>query len=570
MIIDVLFSGTRVYSPPEWILHAKYDGLKATVWSLGILLYDMIAGDIPFHRDYEICAGSIRWRREVPAECQDLIMRCLEVDPVRRYSLDDILRHPWMTTGEIRALNSEELKLKKGVPVHAKHDQVGGTAVSTSLFENSPPKADAQGHQLHSLSSGNESSSAVHEKDKFQQVQHHHHHGHGKKDKKEYAHSSSSKKKQMLKHKDSSKKNTAESSGPAQTQPEAPAPPVFDRWREEKVLHYDESEDDFAQRQEEEERQLREAAMAEQGIEAPKEDEPDSAKAAPAPKMTTSTSSYDPLTCPQQPSFWSALFGRNQAQNAGPVCTCKQNRGYTSFFYQYNGYSCTCGCPCARCTGERSTYVGGCGSDQSLPSAVLYEGAPTIAVAHPGTSDEDEYSSPFRNTLAQPKKPKAVQQDSGIGSKNPSQNNDETGSKANANNNPTTSVSGTQTESCHGQNPGFARPQCPNGNHRAPVHPASGLSKSGGAVTSCVASAGHHVHHYPHTHYHYLNTRNGYRNFHNRQAAQSAAAANGNATGATTGAQKKTADSGFSSGSSGYGHPMTGSPPGGSFLLGSF
>ncbi|KAI1691091.1 hypothetical protein DdX_22112 [Ditylenchus destructor] len=38
----------------------------------------------------------------------------------------------------------------------------------------------------------------------------------------------------------------------------------------------------------------------------------------------------------------------------------------------------------------------------------------------------------------------------------------------------------------------------------------------------------------------------------------------GNATGATTGAQKKTADSGFPSGSSGYGHPMTGSPPGGS------
>ncbi|KAI1700867.1 hypothetical protein Ddc_17899 [Ditylenchus destructor] len=122
---------------------------------------------------------------------------------------------------------------------------------------------------------------------------------------------------------------------------------------------------------------------------------PDSAKA--APKMTTSTSSYNPLMCPPQPSFWSALFGQNQPQN-GPVCTCKQNRGYTSFFYQYNGYSCTCGCPCVKCSGERSSYVGGCGSDQSLPSAVLYEGAPTIALAHPGTSDEDEYSPPFRNT----------------------------------------------------------------------------------------------------------------------------------------------------------------------------
>jgi proto-oncogene serine/threonine-protein kinase Pim-3 len=107
------FEGTRVYSPPEWILYSRYDGIKATVWSLGILLYDMIAGDIPFHRDYEICSGQIRWRREVPEECKDLIHKCLELDPENRPSLEEILNHPWIANGEIRPLTAEDLSFTK-------------------------------------------------------------------------------------------------------------------------------------------------------------------------------------------------------------------------------------------------------------------------------------------------------------------------------------------------------------------------------------------------------------------------------------------------------------------------
>merc|ERR1711878_125499 len=91
------FRGTRVYSPPEWILDGEYQASSLTVWSLGILLYDMLCGDIPYTTDKEICSGELVWHTKLGLsdEARDLIKQCLNIKHQNRISLDSILYHSW-------------------------------------------------------------------------------------------------------------------------------------------------------------------------------------------------------------------------------------------------------------------------------------------------------------------------------------------------------------------------------------------------------------------------------------------------------------------------------------------
>lgn len=90
------YDGTRVYAPPEWIRHRYYFADGLTVWSLGILLYDMVCGNIPFETDDEIVAVTLRFPEHVSVDCCDLIKQCLNVNEKQRIRLSTISSHSWL------------------------------------------------------------------------------------------------------------------------------------------------------------------------------------------------------------------------------------------------------------------------------------------------------------------------------------------------------------------------------------------------------------------------------------------------------------------------------------------
>ena len=92
------YLGTREYSPPEWVRNRRFTADGLTVWSLGVLLYDLLQGDIPFMTDEEILYKDVTFENEdISEEAQSLIIGCLQRQESSRLTLEDVLKHPWVS-----------------------------------------------------------------------------------------------------------------------------------------------------------------------------------------------------------------------------------------------------------------------------------------------------------------------------------------------------------------------------------------------------------------------------------------------------------------------------------------
>ncbi|KNE58672.1 CAMK/CAMKL/BRSK protein kinase [Allomyces macrogynus ATCC 38327] len=93
--------GSPHYASPEIIKGVKYDGAKSDIWSCGVILYALLAGNLPFDDDNirrllsKVKAGKFYMPPHISPAAQDLIQKMLVVDPDHRMTMDQIKRHPW-------------------------------------------------------------------------------------------------------------------------------------------------------------------------------------------------------------------------------------------------------------------------------------------------------------------------------------------------------------------------------------------------------------------------------------------------------------------------------------------
>jgi serine/threonine protein kinase len=91
--------GSPHYASPE-VIDGKYDGRTSDVWSLGVILFVMIVGSLPFNHENIpkllriIKSGVFSIPAEVDDQCADLIRRMLTVDPTHRITLTEMQFHP--------------------------------------------------------------------------------------------------------------------------------------------------------------------------------------------------------------------------------------------------------------------------------------------------------------------------------------------------------------------------------------------------------------------------------------------------------------------------------------------
>ena len=116
--------GTKQYVAPEIWAGKKFKGDKADIFSLGVILLNLVTKKIgflkssksdPYYKYISARLYKLYWKKvknqigEISDELKDLYIKMVSFNPDERPTIDEIFKHPWMK--EIQDLNESEYKI---------------------------------------------------------------------------------------------------------------------------------------------------------------------------------------------------------------------------------------------------------------------------------------------------------------------------------------------------------------------------------------------------------------------------------------------------------------------------
>jgi serine/threonine protein kinase len=135
---------------PEMVENRAYNH-TLDVWCLGILLYELLHGHAPFTGQFsvikeKILRGKIRFRKNLPKDCRNLILNLLQREPNERIPLIQVFNHEWILRMQEKHNLSNDPPMEKRNSGKLREEEKGVDSPSKKLpakvqkFLESPPK----------------------------------------------------------------------------------------------------------------------------------------------------------------------------------------------------------------------------------------------------------------------------------------------------------------------------------------------------------------------------------------------------------------------------------------------
>ncbi|XP_044257894.1 serine/threonine-protein kinase MARK2-like isoform X3 [Tribolium madens] len=115
------FCGSPPYAAPELFQGKKYDGPEVDVWSLGVILYTLVSGSLPFDGSTlrELRERVLRGKYRIPfymsTDCENLLKKFLVLNPAKRANLETIMKDKWMNQGYVGGLKTIRIQISSDV-----------------------------------------------------------------------------------------------------------------------------------------------------------------------------------------------------------------------------------------------------------------------------------------------------------------------------------------------------------------------------------------------------------------------------------------------------------------------